>query len=90
MKNLKFDFILLWFNIQNLNTSFDSVYQCTHKNSKFDDIKQSLIVDPVGPNVDQFCNEAQHPKYNYTVRLSILKNGHTIKKSKYILIRFGI
>ena len=61
-------------NWANLNTWLDSTYQRTPKNSIFVQIKQSLILDPLDLNVDQFENGTKNLKSKYTVRFGISKN----------------
>ena len=60
LKKIKLDIYLLWSNIQNLNSWFDSAYfKKNPNNSIFDEIKESSILEPLELNVDQFDKGAQ-------------------------------
>ena len=51
--------------MQNLNTWLESAYQRSQRNSIFDEMKQSSILDPFDLNMDQFENGwALSPKNN--------------------------
>ena len=57
--------------MKNLHTQLDLVYQRTPFDSIFDEIKQSLILDP---DLDQLENWANNQKSKYIFRFSISKN----------------